>query len=75
MSYIRYLSLNNIREYCGLKPTSFDNDVIPTDSILNEVVVLNSDCLVVALNTNQQLPSYKDEDEVGLVEDGHTLIY
>ncbi len=49
--------------------------VTPTDLILYEVVVLSSDEVVVALNTNKYEPSYKDEDEIGLEEDGHILIY
>ena len=75
MPDIGCLSLSNIRKYCGLKPSSLDNDATPTDPIIDEVVVLSSDEVVVALNTNEHEPSYEDKDEVGLEEDGHAQIY
>ena len=75
MPDIRCLSLNNIGKHCGLKPTSLENDVTPTDPILDEVVVLSNDEVVVALNTNEHESSYEDNDEVGLEEDGHAQIY
>ena len=37
-------------------------------------MVLSSDEVVVALNTNEHDPSCEDEDEVGFEEDGNALI-
>ena len=68
---IRCLFVGNIREYCGLKLTSLDNDVTSTDPILDEVVVLNSDEVVVDLKTNEHEPSYEDENEVGFDKDDY----
>ena len=69
------MSLGNVEEYCGLVPTSLDNNVTPTNPILvDEVVILSSDQVVVALNTNEDEPSYEDEDEFGIDEDGNALI-
>ena len=69
------LSLDNVGEHCGLKSISLKNDVIPTDPILVEGVILSNDEVVIALNTNDHEPSYEDEDEVGLEVDDHALIY
>ena len=74
MPNIGYLSLGNVEDHCGLVPTSLDNDATPTYPILNEVVVWNSDQVVVGLNTNDDEPSYEDEDEFGIEGDGHALI-
>ena len=53
---------------------SLDNDATPTNPILDEVVVLSSDQMVVALNTNEDEPSYEDEDKFGIDEDGNAFI-
>ena len=53
---------------------SLENNATPTNTLLDEVVVLSSDKIVVALNTNEYEPSYEDEDEVGLEEDENALI-
>ena len=37
-------------------------------------MVLSSDEVVVALNTNEHEPSYEDEDEFGIEEDGNAQI-
>ena len=37
--------------------------------------VKNNDEVVVALNTNEYEPSYENDDEVGLEEDGYIIIY
>ena len=71
---IRCLSLSNVEEHCGLVPASLENDAIPTDPILVEVVVLSSDKVVVVLNTNEHEPSYEDEDEFGIEEDRNAQI-
>ena len=68
------LSLGNVEEHCGLIPTSLDNDATPTNLILDEVVILSSDKMVVALNANEDEPSYEAEDEFGVEEDGNALI-
>jgi hypothetical protein len=60
------LSLGNVEEHCTLVPTSLNNDAIPTDSILDEVVVLSRDEMIVALNTNEDEFSYEDEVEFGI---------
>ena len=75
MPDIGCISLGNIGEHCGLKPTSLENNAIPTDPILDEVVILSSDEVVVALTTNEHEPSYEEEDQVGLEKYGHALIY
>ena len=74
MPDIGCLSLGNVEEQCGLVPASLDNDATPRDPILDEVVVLSSDQVVVVLNTNEDEPSYEDEDEFGIEEDGNALI-
>ena len=74
MPDIGCLSLGNVEEHCGLVPTSLQNDATPTDPILDEVVVLSSDEVVVVLNTNEHEPSYEDEDEFGIEEDGNAQI-
>ena len=51
-----------------------ENDATPTDPILDEVVVLSSDEVVVALNTNEHEPSFEDEDEFGIEEDENAQI-
>ena len=66
MPNIACLSLGNVEEHCGLVSQSLDNDATPTDPKLDEVVVLSNDQVVVALNTNEDEPSYKDEDEFGI---------
>ena len=53
---------------------SLENNATPTNTLLDEVVVLSSDKIVVVLNTNEYEPSYEDEDEVGLEEDENALI-
>ena len=55
-------------------PASLDNDATPIDPILDEVVVLNNNQMVVALYTNEDEPSYEDEDVVGIEEDENALI-
>ena len=75
MPDIGCLSLSNIGEHCGLKPSSIENDATPADPILYEVVVLSNGEVVIALNTNEHEPSYEYKDEVGLEEDGHAEIY
>ena len=62
------------RKNWELVPTSLNNDVTPKNPILDEIVVLNSDEGVVALNTNEDEPFYEDEDEFGIEEDGNALI-
>ena len=52
-----------------------DNDATPIDPKLDEILVLSNDQVVVALNTNENEPSYKDEDEIGIEEDENTLLY
>ena len=44
------------------------------DPILDEVVVLSSDEVVVALNINEHEPSFEDEDEFGIEEDENAQI-
>jgi hypothetical protein len=68
------ISLGNIEEHCGLVPTSLENDATPTDPILDEVVVLSTNEVVVALNRNEHEPSYEDEDEFGIEEDENAQI-
>ena len=75
ISNIWYLYLGIIREHYGLKPISLKNDAIPINPILDGVMVLSRNKVVVALNTNEHEPSYKDEDAVGLEEDGYAQIY
>ena len=55
-------------------PTSLENDATPIDPILDEVVVLSSDEVVVALNRNEHELSYEDEDEFGIEEDENAQI-
>jgi hypothetical protein len=55
-------------------PASLENDATPTDPILDEVVVLSSNEVVVALNTNEHEPSFEGEDEFGIQEDGNAQI-
>jgi hypothetical protein len=74
MPDIACLSLGNVEEHCGLVPRTLDNDATPTDPKLDEVVVLSSDEVVVALNTNEGEPSYEDEDEFGIKEDENALV-
>ena len=74
MSDIRCLSLGNVEEHCELVPSSLDNDATPSDPILDEVVVLSNDQVAVALNANEDEPSYKDEDEFGIEEDENAMI-
>jgi hypothetical protein len=74
MPDIGCLSLRNVGEHCGLVPPSLENDVTPTDPILDEVVVLSSDEVVVALNTNEHELSFEDEDEFGIEEDENAQI-
>jgi hypothetical protein len=57
-----------------LIPTSLESDTTPTDLILDEVVVLNNNEVVVALNTNEHEPSYEDENDFGIDEDENALI-
>ena len=74
MPNIGCLSLGNGEKHWELVPTSLNNDVTPTNPILDEIVVLNSDEVVVALNTNEDEPFYEDEDEFGIEEDENALI-
>lgn len=68
------LSLGNMGDHCGLKPTSLENDTTPADPMLDEVVALSSDEVVAALNTDDHEPSSEDDDEAVLEEDDHALI-
>ena len=63
-----------MKDHCGLKPTSLENDATPTDPILDEVVALSSDDMLAALNTDDHESSFEDEDETALEEGGHALI-
>ena len=74
MPNIGCLSLGNFEEHCDLVPASLENDATPTDPILDEIVVLSSNKVVVALNTNDREPSFEDEDEFGIEEDGNVQI-
>ena len=74
MPDIGCLSLGNVEEHCGLVPASLENDATPIDPILDEVVVLSSDEVVVALNRNVHELSYEDEDEFGIEEDENAQI-
>lgn len=66
--------MGNVEEHCRLVQTSLDNDATPTDPILHEVVVLSSDEMVVALNTNEDELSYRYEDEFEIEKDGNAFI-
>ena len=66
------LFLGNVEEHCGL--VSAPLDATPTDPILDEVVVLSSNEVVVAFNTNEHEPSYENEDEFGIEEDENAQI-
>jgi len=68
------LSLDNVEEHCKLVPTSLDNNATPTDPILDEIVVLSNDEIIIALNTNEDEPSYEDKDKFGIEEDGNAHI-
>ena len=74
MPDIGCMSLGNIEEHCGLVWASLDNVATPINPILDEVVILSSDQVVVALNTYEDEPSYEDEDEFGIEKDGNALI-
>ena len=71
MPDIGCLSVGNVQEHYGLVPASLEKDATPTDPILDEVVVLSSNEVIVALNTNDHEPSFEDEDEYGSEEDGN----
>lgn len=66
--------MGNVEEHCRLVQTSLDNDATPTDPILHEVVVLSSDEMVVAFNTNEDELSYRYEDEFEIEKDGNAFI-
>lgn len=74
MPNINCLSLGNVEEHCRLIPTSVENDVTPTDLILDKVVVLSIDEVIVALNTNENKLSYEDEDGFGIEKNGNAMI-
>jgi hypothetical protein len=63
-----------MRDHCGLKPTSLENDTTPADPMLDEVVALSSNEVLAALNTDDHEPSSEDDDEAALEEDDHALI-
>ena len=42
--------------------------------MLDEVVVLSSNEVVVALNTNEREPSFEDDDDFGIEEDRNAQI-
>jgi hypothetical protein len=74
MPDIGCLSLGNVEEHCGLVPASLDDDATPTDPILDEVVVLSSNEVVVALNTNEHESPFEDEDDFEIEEDRNVQI-
>lgn len=74
ISNIGCLFLGNMRDHCGLKPISLENDATPADPILDEIVALSSDEVLVALNIDDYKPSSEDDDKAALEEDGHAQI-
>ena len=52
-------------------PATLENDATPTDPIWDEVMVLSSNEVVVALNTNERESPCEDEDNFGIEEDGY----
>ena len=72
---IQHRLQSNVEEHCDLMPASLENDATPTDPILDEVVVLSSNEVVVAQNTNEHESPFEDEDDFGIEEDRNVQIY